>query len=385
MGVGSSMTKKMLGLMLAIVLLQAGICARAHGQAVGVATDAASACPVPGASWSALTGPEDAKWSKEKLAAARAYADSIHSAAVIIVQHGKVVDAWGAVDEKMASFSVRKSFLSALYGIYSAEGVINVNATLEQLGINDSPDPLTKAEQQATVVDLLRARSGVYHPVDYETASMKRDEPARGSHAHGTFWYYNNWDFNTLGTIFEKETRLSIGDAFAQRIARPIGMQDFRSSDVYYMGGPISTERGYMFEVTARDMARFGQLYLCGGRWGEKQLVPAAWVEKGSHATEMVKAGKFDLGGYEYLWWVEKDGVLLGDGATLPGMFAAEGAGGHYILIVPSLDMVIVHRVNNEPKSRSTQDAVAAADGPGVPGEQFGHLVKLIVAAQAVP
>jgi CubicO group peptidase (beta-lactamase class C family) len=82
-------------------------------------------------------------------------------------------DQWGDIDKKITSYSVRKSLLSALYGIYSAEGVIDINQTLEQLGIDDSPDPLTKEEKQARVVDLLRARSGVYHPAYMKTESMK--------------------------------------------------------------------------------------------------------------------------------------------------------------------------------------------------------------------
>jgi CubicO group peptidase (beta-lactamase class C family) len=99
---------------------------------------------------------------------------------------------WGDIDKKISSYSMRKSLLSALYGIYSAEGVIDIDQTLEQLGIDDSPEPLTKEEKQARVVDLLCARSGVYHPVDFETALMKKNRPERGSHAPGTFWYYNN-------------------------------------------------------------------------------------------------------------------------------------------------------------------------------------------------
>ena len=109
----------------------------------------------PGETWQPRSSAETAKWSTDKLAAAHAYADSIHSSAVMIIQGGQVVD-------------------------------------------------------------LLRARSGVYHPVDFETALMKKNRPERGSHARGTFWYYNNWDFNALGTIFEKEAGLKIGEAFYQ-------------------------------------------------------------------------------------------------------------------------------------------------------------------------
>ena len=356
----------------------------AVGQAAGKgqagAVTAEAACPVPGAKWADVSSLEAAGWSKEKLAAAEKYAESIHSAGVVIVQHGKIVDEWGDVSGKLASFSMRKSLLSALYGIYSAEGKIDINETLGQLGISDSPDPLTKEEQQARIVDLLRARSGVYHAVDFETDSMKKSRPARGSHAPGTFWYYNNWDFNTVGTIFEKETGLSVGDAFEDRIAKPIGMEDFSSSDVYYLPGPESTQRGYMFEITARDLARFGQLYLCHGRWGDRQIIPAEWVAKSSHSDEMIQAGKYKLGGYEYLWWVEHDGALLGP-ATLPGMFAAEGAGGHYVLIIPTLDMVIVNRFGNEPANHQVKSVVAAAQLPGIDGGHFGKLVTMILDA----
>jgi CubicO group peptidase (beta-lactamase class C family) len=159
----------------------------------------------PGKSWHSLPSLERAGWSKEKLALAQEYAngDSIHTSAVMIVQGGEVVDQWGHMDKKISSYSVRKSLISALYGIYSAEGAIDINQTLEELGIDDSPDPLTKEEKQARVVDLLRARSGVYHALEFETESMKKNRPARGSHAPGTFWYYNNW----TSTFLERSSK----------------------------------------------------------------------------------------------------------------------------------------------------------------------------------
>jgi CubicO group peptidase (beta-lactamase class C family) len=340
----------------------------------------------PGKSWQDVPSLEKAGWSKEGLAAAHAYAnsDSIHTSAVMIVQGGKVVDQWGDFDKKIDCYSIRKSLLSALYGIYSAEGVIDVNQTLEQLGIDDSPDPLTKEEKQARVVDLLRARSGVYHPVDFETESMQKGRPARGSHAPGTFWYYNNWDFNVLGTIFEKKTGLKIGDAFYQRVAKPIGMEDFQPSDVFYFGGPLSIHPAYHFEITARDMARFGLLYLRHGRWNGKQIVPEAWIEKSSHASEMVKSDGADHGGYEYLWWVDYGGVHFPE-VSLPGIYSARGNGAHYIFIIPTLDMVIVHRTDNDPpvKDAKTITEIANRASPAsLNRAQFGHLVKLILDAQ---
>lgn len=79
-------------------------------------------------------------------------------------------------------------------------------------------------------------------------------------------------------------------------------------------------------------MARFGLLYLNHGRWKSHQIIPATWIDKSSHADEMVHLGKVPLGGYEYLWWIEYGGVHLGE-STIPGMYSAQGAGGHLILI----------------------------------------------------
>src|SRR5579864_3157430 len=77
----------------------------------------------PGKSWAHASAQVEAGWSKDKLAAVRTYADSIHCSAAMIVQGGEVVDAWGDIDKKIDPYSVRKSLISSLYGIYSAEGV----------------------------------------------------------------------------------------------------------------------------------------------------------------------------------------------------------------------------------------------------------------------
>lgn len=337
----------------------------------------------PGHDWKGGSHATAKEWSLPKLAIARQYADSLHDSSVVVVQCGLLVDEWGDPSKKITTFSVRKSLISALYGIYSAEGKIDVNETLEQAGIDDSPSPLTKDEQQARIVDLLQARSGIYHAAAFETDFQRKARPARGSHAPGSFWFYNNWDFNALGTIFEQKTGIKIGDAFYQRIAKPIGMQDFKPDDVYYVeDGEVSQHPAYMFEMTARDMARFGLLYLNHGRWKGHQIVPEAWVEKSTHATEMVHLGHANLGGYEYLWWVEYGGVHLAE-ATVPGMYSAQGAGGHFILVSPSQSLVIVNQYNNEPEGHDPRSVLQAAqDKHAVFDEQFAHLVKLILDAR---
>jgi CubicO group peptidase (beta-lactamase class C family) len=370
------------GILVFLLCLPAGLASSPAGQATP--HPAPSQDGFPAASWTQIPSLDQAGWSKTGLLSARRYADAdaIHTSAVMVVQGGAVVDQWGDIDRKIDAYSIRKSLLSALYGIYTAEGVIDINQTLEQLGIDDAPDPLSGAEKQARIVDLLRARSGVYHLVDFETASMTQGRPARGSHAPGTFWYYNNWDFNVLGTIFEKQTHLTIGQAFYDRIAKPIGMQDFQPSDVFYFGGPASIHPTYHFEITARDLARFGLLYLRHGRWNHAQIVPEAWIEKSTHATEMVGANGADLGGYEYLWWIDYGGVHFPE-VALPGIFSARGSGAHYLFVVPTLDLVVVHRTDNDPPVRDAQTIAEIANRGSVSQDRavFGHLLHLILDA----
>src|SRR5690606_18172885 len=150
---------------------------------------------------------EAAGWSRERLAEAREYAGTIDTAAVMIVVRGKVLDAWGPLDRKFKSHSIRKSLIGALYGIQVEAGKIDLDATLRDLGIDDNEPSLSDLEKTATVRQLLQSRSGIYHPALYETARMKAERPERHSHAPGTFWYYNNWDFNALGTIYEQATQ----------------------------------------------------------------------------------------------------------------------------------------------------------------------------------
>jgi CubicO group peptidase (beta-lactamase class C family) len=163
-------------------------------------------------------------WSAQRLDSARTFSRQVGSAAVVVVQHGAIVAAWGDTGTNFLLNSARKSLLSAAMGIAVSQGQVHLDDTLAQLGIDDVPPALTAAEKQATVRDLLEARSGVYHPANYETASMGELRPARGSHPPGTFWYYNNWDFNALGTIYEHATGMSIFAGFARNIATPIGM-----------------------------------------------------------------------------------------------------------------------------------------------------------------
>jgi CubicO group peptidase (beta-lactamase class C family) len=324
----------------------------------------------PGFEWSLATDAERAQWSAARLAEAEALSRELGTTALMIVHHGRIIAQWGDVTQKVRVASIRKSFLSALYGIAVAEGRIDIALTLADLGIDDLPPSLTEAEKQATIRDLLMARSGVYHEAASEPDTMKARRPERGSHPHGTYWYYNNWDFNTLGAIYQQLTGEDIFAAVEARIARPLGMQDFSAADGIYIKRRVTLYPAYHLNMTARDLARFGLLYLNGGRWSGRQVVPEAWVKESTMPYSRVSYDRH--GAYGYMWWVarrdQQRGVKVGRGA-----FSARGFGGQFILVAPEHDLVVVflhasHRVTNAEEGVLLSRVMAAA--PPASGER---------------
>ncbi|MDH4196038.1 MAG: beta-lactamase family protein [Candidatus Aminicenantes bacterium] len=285
--------------------------------------------------------PEKAGFSSERLAEVTKYLDKIGSAAFLALYDGKAFLSWGQVEKKYWCHSMRKAFLSSLYGIYIKRGLIDLNKTIKELGLDDIPPRLTEDEKQAKVVDLIRARSGIYHPAAAESEEMAASRPQRGSHAPGTFFYYNNWDFNALGTIFEQETGAKIFEAFEREIAKPIGMRDFRASDgEYQFEKDKSIYPAYHFRMTARDLALFGLLYQRNGVWNGKEIIPRDWIELSTKAHSVMdeKSGI----SYGYLWYV------LPDDSPFGRAFFHTGVGVHMVMVLPASKLVLVHRVDTD-------------------------------------
>jgi CubicO group peptidase (beta-lactamase class C family) len=295
--------------------------------------------PFPGATWEMYAIPEEAGWSSDKLSAAKAFYDEASSDAFLVVFDGAVLVAWGDISRRYMCHSVRKSYLSALFGIHVDEGTIDLDKTLSELNIDDEP-PLMEEEKQARIIHLLQSRSGVFHAAAYETPKMKERRPARGSKKPGEFWYYNNWDFNALCTIFEKEAKVGVFEEFKRRIAEPLQMEDFRLMDAYYhLEGQHSIHPAYPFRMSARDMARFGLLFLREGKWKNLEIIPEEWVEESRRGYSW--ASHWEGYGYGYMWWVNVD-----ETDRKFGMYAALGYGGHMIAVLPEENLVVVNRAN---------------------------------------
>ncbi len=308
----------------------------------------------PGEHWQKVQTPEELGWSSEKLAAAREYSKTIDTAAVMIVDNGVVVDAWGDITKNFQCHSMRKSIMSALIGVHVDQGNLDLSQTMAELNIDDYEPALTPEEKKATVGDLIKARSGIYHPALGEDAIMKAMRPRRHSHPAGTFWYYNNWDFNALGTIFEQETGTKIFEEFDRRFAKPLQMEDFKVSRCRYLNSDaygdslISKHRYYLFRVSARDLARFGLLFLREGQWRDRRLVSSDWVKE-STATHS-KIGPDS--GYGYMWWTGTKSGFYPSINVEDHSYRASGWGGHKIFVLPYRNLVIVHRVNTDWKGQ---------------------------------
>ncbi len=308
--------------------------------------------------------PEEIGWSTQRLDSAKVIAQQLGYASVMAAYDGKVFFSWGEVSRNLSVHSIRKPFLSALYGNHRGAGGIDLSQTLEQLGIDDIPPSLTPQEKLATVRELLQSRSGVYHEAAAEDSSIINSRPARGSHPHGTFYFYNNWDFNAAGTIYRLQTGLDIFDSFKSEIADRIHMQDFAATNCNYQYEPNKSDHpAYHFRMSARDMLRFGVLFQRGGVWLGQQVIPSSWIVESTTSYSLIDSA---LGvGYGYMWRTIPAGSPFAQLIGSSGYFHT-GIGVHALIVLPDLKIVLVQRVNTDG---------ATWPDPGEAGMQLGLMI----------
>jgi CubicO group peptidase (beta-lactamase class C family) len=273
----------------------------------------------------------------------------------IVIQHDQILYEryFGdfARDSIATSFSVAKSYLSALIGIAIAEGAIG--------GIDDPitaylPELLGRDVRfgDITIRDLLDMTSGIryeenqfiggddgltYYFDDLRRLALERtqiQEPA------GNRWHYNNYNPLLLGLILERSTGMPVSEYLEQRLWTRIGTEFPASWSLDREDGFEKLESG----INARpiDFAKLGRLYLHGGDWGGDQVVPAEWVRES--ATVLPK----DAGN----WPAE---FTTPDGSITHGLFwwrmtrpngevisIAHGNLGQFIVVAPAQDLVIV-------------------------------------------
>ena len=323
---------------------------------------------VPGAEW-AQTSPESVGYSSAKLEALRAWVKTQDTTSMMVVVQGRVIFSYGDVSHTSKVASVRKSVLGMLYGKYLADDTIGLDKTVKQLGLDDK-DPFLPMEANATLVQLLASRSGIYLPalkVAPETLpswDQGHYLPPRGSEYPGSHYVYNNWDFNAAGTAFEKLTHKDIYQALQTDLAAPLGLQDYLVSKQKKIDAPGSMHPEYAMYLSTRDMARLGLLMLDWGVWNGKIIFPGDWARymttlitpfKDINPTGLRNGGEPERWGYGLLWWVWDEPSYPGYTyiGFMQGAYSAMGTGGQFITVLPSRDMVVVHQADIDKNSRA--------------------------------
>jgi CubicO group peptidase (beta-lactamase class C family) len=269
--------------------------------------------------------------------------NSIEIHSVLIVRHGKLVlDSyfWPFTAEmEHILHSCTKSIMSALIGIAIDKGYIqSVNQPINDFfpKLAASTDDIKKS---ITIEDLLMMASGLDCKDSYiygwaglaamrssqDWAQYVLDLPMIES--PGSKFEYCNGLSYLLSVILQKATKMKALDFASKYFFEPIDIRD-----VSWQTSPQGVNMGYgEMQLKPHDMARIGWLYLNKGRWGEKQIIPSAWVD--ASTRRHIDATLYDYYGYQ--WWVDSTGY-----------YVALGYKGQRIFVIPGKNMVVVFTGN---------------------------------------
>jgi len=309
----------------------------------------------------------DNRMTEEGRVRITAFLEDSGSSSALVLYQGKIAYQYGDIHEKHLIHSMRKAILGTMYGALVEEGAVGLDERVGTLGLDEPGNPLTEQEAAATVRELLQSRSGIYLPSAAESEGMTASKPDRGAHLPGEAYYYNNWSFNALGTLYEERAGESIYAAFEEQLAGPLGMTSWRGrigemrlgeggddpdmfpkrlkrTDGFYLHEPEKSRHpAYHFRLSAHDLGLFGQMLAQDGVWDGEGLVSAEWINE---MTDCASVTAPDIGGgmrlcYGMMWTVTDRG-----GRTIA--FSHTGLGTHLLSVHPGSDLVIVHRAPTE-------------------------------------
>ena len=299
----------------------------------------------PGDTWRVST-PEEQGLSSERLDEMMSFIEDnyLQIEGVVIIRNGYLIYEQYPVPEYDAEtrhflFSVTKSFTSALIGIAHEQGLIP--DTSEPM-VSFFPDReianLDEGKTRVTVENLLMMRSGmkwdessagydtpendIYHINNGDGLQYCLDLPMVAE--PGELWHYNTGSSHILSGIIRETSGMSTLDYAKTHLFTPIGIENVLwSAD---LGG--TQKGGFDLQLTPRDMARFGYLYLNKGRWGDTQIISEEWVTLSTSTQTQLN----DELGYGYQWW------------TLPNInaYRASGLYGQQIFVAPDQNIVFV-------------------------------------------
>ncbi|WP_170444494.1 serine hydrolase domain-containing protein [Ruegeria arenilitoris] len=245
-------------------------------------------------------------------------------------------------EDRRISWSMAKSYLSALFGILLEEGAI---ASLDDPVIKYAPKLQGSAYETATIRNVLNMASGVTFDEDYldpksdinrmgrvvalggeldDFAASLKDSFA----ASGETWQYVSIDTHVIGMVIRGATGQSVAALLDEKILQHLGLE----RDGYYItdGAGVAFVLGGL-NFTTRDYARFGQMILLNGVRDGRKIVPADWIKESTLPSAPTEPGKI---GYGYQWWIPV--------GAHDGEFLARGVYGQYMYFDQSRGVLIV-------------------------------------------
>jgi CubicO group peptidase (beta-lactamase class C family) len=275
------------------------------------------------------------------------YLDASGTTAFLVLHNDKLLyeryfDGYDATSLQ-TSFSMAKSFASALVGIAIDEGDIK---SVDEPITNYIPELLEKDKRfkSITIRDLLTMSSGIkyeeggvlpwseeaddtktYYATDLRELALN----CRIEGKPGAYFEYNNYNPLLVGMILERATGMPVSHYMEEKLWKRMGMEaDGSWSLDSIQSGFEKMESGV--NARARDFARFGMLFAKEGNWEGEQLISRGWVKVSTRADTSTDPSLE----YQYFWWVDTPGGK--------DHFSARGKYGQYIYVAPEKDLVIV-------------------------------------------
>lgn len=292
------------------------------------------------------------------------------TSALLILQNGRIQfeKYWltGGENVQWMSMSVAKSFISALVGIAIRDGHIN---NIEEAISDYVPELKNSPYNNVRIKDVLQMSSGASWNEDYSDPESDINRWAKifalgGSFDEfiqtlsddfkpGTRNRYNSMDTQALGMLVNRATGKTITNYMTEMLWHPMGA----SNEGYWLLDSEGMEMAFAgLNITARDYAKFGELYRLDGKLNGQQIVPKSWVKDsitpdGPHLTPGDNPLSDYPLGYGYQWWVPE-----GD----KGEFMAIGVYNQMIYVAPESNMVIVKLSANSSYGTAEDTGIAS-------------------------
>ncbi|HEX9894216.1 MAG TPA: serine hydrolase [Gemmatimonadales bacterium] len=285
----------------------------------------------------------------------------------VVIRHGYIIAEWGDTRRVDLTFSVAKSYLSAVAGLAFDRGLIP-----------DLHRPVAELVQDGGF-ESEHNRKITWHHFLTQTSEWegtlwgkpdvadRREGYDRKLREPGSFWEYNDVRVNRTALALLRVWRRPLPEVLTEYIMNPIGASDTWRWYGYYnsyteQDGKVvqsvsgGTHWGGGFWASTRDHARFGLLLSRRGTWGDRQLLSEKWIALATTPTPIRPA-------YGYLWWLNTDRQRYPNASARS--FFALGAGGNMIWIDPALDLVVVVRwLDPSQTNQFIGKVVAAFAGP---------------------